>query len=371
MVAVRSVGEGNGVGATEAEGPTAADGEPPAEEHAARRSPSPAVGQRAICTGGVWKEWRTKDTGGSGEPYDQRVNLPGTTGLTTRAATRADVAAITALIAACEIADNGLAEVHPTDVEQSFDLAGDAGGVIVVEAPDQLVAWATVANGRADADVHPRWRGRGIGSTLLAWSEERASAAGTPEVRQVVTNADTAAHRLFEAAGYRVHHTSWILAIELEEAPPKVMAPPGIELRPYRPELAHAVYQVIEDAFNEWPGREPTEFDAWSGYVLGHASFALNLSRLAFDGDELVGAALCLDYSGEDEGWVQQLATKATHRHRGIGRALLQSVFAAYHATGRRQVGLSTDSRTGALTMYERVGMRVRRTYTSWAKDLR
>ena len=54
----------------------------------------------------------------------------------------------------------------------------------------------------------------------------------------------------------------------------------------------------------------------------------------------------------------------------GIARALLQSVFAAYHATGRRRVGLSTDSRTGALTLYERIGMRVRRTYTSWAKDL-
>jgi hypothetical protein len=45
-------------------------------------------------------------------------------------------------------------------------------------------------------------------------------------------------------------------------------------------------------------------------------------------------------------------------------------VFAANHATGRRLVGLSTDSRTGALTLYERIGMRVRRTYTAWSKNL-
>jgi mycothiol synthase len=298
------------------------------------------------------------------------VTLPRVPGLTTRPATRSDVPAITALIAACETADNGVAEVHPTDVEQSFDLADGQAGVIVVEAPDQLVGWATLAGGRAEVDVHPAWRGRGIGSTLLAWTEDRARAAGMPEVRQVVTNADAVAHGLFEAAGYHQHHTSWILEMRLGAAAPEVTIPPGIAIRPYRAEDAQATYRVIEDAFNEWPGRQPTTFEGWSAHVLAHAAFAPGLSRLAFDGDELVGVALCDDYEGQDEGWVQQVATRATHRHRGIARALLQSAFAAFHATGRRRVGLSTDSRTGALTLYERIGMRVRRTYTSWAKDL-
>lgn len=298
------------------------------------------------------------------------MTLPRVPGLTTRAATRSDVAAITALIAACETADNGVAEVHPTDVVQSFDVADAQAGVIVVEAPDQLVGWATLADGRAEVDVHPAWRGRGIGAALLAWSEDRARAAGMPEVRQVVTNAATAAHRLFEGAGYHVRYSSWILEMRLGDAPPEVTIPPGIAIRPYRPQDAEAAYQVIEDAFNEWPGRQPTTLESWSAYVLGHAAFAPGLSRLAFEGDELVGVALCDDYEGQDEGWVPQVATKATHRHRGIARALLQSAFAAFHATGRRRVGLNTDSRTGALALYERIGMRVRRTYTSWAKDL-
>lgn len=297
------------------------------------------------------------------------MTLPLIPGLATRVATRSDIAAITALIAACEVANDGVAEVHPTDVEQDLDLAGE-GDVIVVEAPDQLAAWATLANGRATVDVHPGWQGRGIGSLLLAWTEARARASGVAEVRQVVTNADSGAHLLFESAGYQIHHTSWILEMRLEDAPPEVAVPPGIALRPFRAEDAEATYQVIEDAFNEWPDRQPTTFEGWSGFVLRHLSFAPDLSRLAFDGDELVGAAMCLDYEGQDEGWVSQLATKGTHRHRGIARALLQSAFAAYHATGRRRVGLSTDSRTGALTLYERIGMRVRRTYTSWSNDL-
>jgi predicted N-acetyltransferase YhbS len=287
----------------------------------------------------------------------------------TRAATRSDVAAVTALVAACETANDGVAEVHPTDIEHNFDLA-DEGGVIVMEARDQLVAWATVADGRGQVDVHPAWRGRGLGSALLAWTEVQARASGAPEMRQVVTNADAGAHRLFERSGYHVHHTSWILEMTLGDAPPEVTLPPGITIREYKATDAMASYQLIEDAFNEWPDREPTVFAKWSAFVLEHPAFAPELSRLAFDGDELVGAALCQDYEGQDEGWVQQLATKATHRHRGIARALLQLCFVAYHATGRRRVGLSTDSRTGALTLYERIGMHVRRTYTSWAKDL-
>jgi GNAT superfamily N-acetyltransferase len=298
------------------------------------------------------------------------MTLPAFSGLTTRVATPSDVAAVTALIAACEMANDGVAEVHPTDVEQDFDLAAGDGNLIVVEGPEQLAAWATLADGRAQVDVHPAWRGTGIGSALLAWTEAQARAAGMPEVRQVVTNADAGAHLLFEARGYHIHHTSWILQIALEEVAPHPLIPPGIVIRPYRPSDALATYRVIEDAFNEWPGRQPTEYERWSAHVLAHAAFAPGLSRLAFDGDELVGAALCLDYQGQDDGWVQQVATRATHRHRGIARALLQSVFAAYHATGRRRVGLSTDSRTGALTLYERIGMRVRRSYTSWAKEL-
>ena len=287
-----------------------------------------------------------------------------------RPATRADVAAITALISAGEIADNGVAEVQLSDVEHAFDLADAPAGVIVVEAPDELVAWATLADGRADAEVHPAWRGRGIGASLVAWSEARARESGSAQVRQVVTDSDAAARSLFEAAGYRVLHSSWVLQMKLDDTRPAVDLPPGIEIRPYRPADAEAAYRVIEDAFNEWPDRQPTDFAGWSAHVTGHAAFAPALSRLAFEGEKLVGVVLCMDYEGQDEGWVDQIATAATHRHRGIGRALLQSVFAAYHAGGRRLVGLSTHSQSGALTLYERIGMRVRRSYTAWVKDL-
>ena len=83
-----------------------------------------------------------------------------------------------------------------------------------------------------------------------------------------------------------------------------------------------------------------------------------------------IGAVMSLDYASTDEGWIHQLATQATHRHRGIARALLRTAFRTFAERGKRHCGLSTDSRTGALTLYEHVGMSVRSSYTRYTKPL-
>ena len=277
--------------------------------------------------------------------------------------------AIFALVASCELANDGVSEVHPNDIAQAFDLAPD-GAVLAVDDARGLVAWATVVNGRAEADVHPDHRGGGIGAALIAWTEEQARASGRNRVRQIVTDSDIVARQLFEKHGYAAVQTSWILDKPLDEAPPAVEAPSRILLRPFAATDAEAVYRVIEDAFSEWSDREPTSFESWAAHVRDHPAFAPGLSRVALDNDQLVGAVLCLDYDGQDEGWVQQMATKATHRHRGIARALLGSAFLAFHGTGRRTVGLSTDSRTGALSLYERLGFQQHTQWTTYRLPL-
>ena len=86
---------------------------------------------------------------------------------------------------------------------------------------------------------------------------------------------------------------------------------------------------------------------------------------VAVAGDELVGAAVLRQFPGE--GWIDQIAVKGPYQGRGIGRALLQHTFGFFH--GREPaVGLSTDSRTGALDLYLHVGMTVRRSYRRWSR---
>jgi GNAT superfamily N-acetyltransferase len=294
--------------------------------------------------------------------------------LTRRAATADDIDPITELIAACETHDAGLVDIDRDDVEAGFGRDGfdPARDTLLVHEGDALVAWGEVYQNRAEVDVRPGHRGRGLGTAILAWTEDVARAHAAHKVSQTVTDANAGASALLVAHGYESTRTAWLLEIRFDDAAPaRPDLPVGISIRPYVASSdERAVYQLIDDAFSEWDGRDPIPFEEWAPYVIRHPSFSPAMSPLAFDGDELVGAVLSFDYAGIDEGWIHQLATKATHRHRGIARALLRTTFNAFHERGKRSTGLSTDSRTGALSLYERVGMTVRSSYTRYTKAL-
>jgi len=79
------------------------------------------------------------------------------------------------------------------------------------------------------------------------------------------------------------------------------------------------------------------------------------------------------EHPGEpDLGWVESLGACPKWRRRGLGEALLSSAFRALHQRGLRQVGLGVDAEnpTGALRLYERVGMRKVRQGNNWVLDL-
>jgi mycothiol synthase len=298
------------------------------------------------------------------------LTVPLPEGFTQRPATEADAEAIYELIAACELADDGVVEVDRHDITVGFERHGfepDLDRLLVFEGED-LAAWADLYRGRAEADVGPTHRGRGIGAALLSWIEARAGALREPRVGQTKTDANTGARELFLASGHEPSWTSWIIRIELAEPPEPPEVPEGISIRPYEPSDAPLVYRVIDDAFSEWPGRNPEPFEVWAPQVLAHPAFEPALSPLAFDGEELVGVVLSSDFP--EEGWIEQLATKATHRRRGIAQALLRTAFGGFYGRGRPMAGVSTDSRTGALGLYEKVGMRVVRQYTRYTKQL-
>jgi len=59
------------------------------------------------------------------------------------------------------------------------------------------------------------------------------------------------------------------------------------------------------------------------------------------------------------EAFIGVLAVRRDQRHRGLAQALLVDAFARGREHGASRSALSTDSRTGALTLYEKVGMEV------------
>ena len=293
-------------------------------------------------------------------------------GLTGRPATRADAGSILRLIEIAEDHYDGAVEVDEADLDNNlqwigFELERDC---VLVFDGDDAVAWAQLYKERAEGDVKPSHQRRGIGSALLRWTESHALELGATKVTQAITDNNGDARELFLGHGYTPSETAWILQISFDEPPPEQPTPEGISFRSYGEEDARAVHRMIDDAFCEWEGRDPMPFEEWRVFIIDHKAFSPSLSRLAFDGDELVGATLSFDYQIEEEGWIQQVATKATHRHRGIARALLYETFRAFYERGQSTCGLSTESRTGALSLYEKVGMHVRRSYTKYTKPL-
>ena len=63
--------------------------------------------------------------------------------------------------------------------------------------------------------------------------------------------------------------------------------------------------------------------------------------------------------------YVAKLAVRADQRRRGIARALLADSFAAAGKHGAYRSELSTDSRTGALDLYLKLGMEVTSTWVN------
>ena len=103
-------------------------------------------------------------------------------------------------------------------------------------------------------------------------------------------------------------HTPFVCPCARAHSPDPTL-PTGIAFRAYVPgQDDREVYQVIEDAFGEWPDRLPNTFEDWYPMVLGRASFEPWMVLLAADEStgEIVGVANGTDQD-PDAGWVQQL----------------------------------------------------------------
>lgn len=287
-------------------------------------------------------------------------------GVVARGAQPTDVDAVVAVIRAAEELDQGAPMTTRADVtgdwqRPSVDLATD---VVVVERHGQVVAYGEQFLGRAFVHVHPDARGLGIGSALAAWTEAHARARGLAHVGQAIATTATAATSLLLGRGYRPRWESWILQRSLDDELPVPRPPAGMQVRSLvRPDDDEALYELIDTAFSDWDQRdEALSFADWRASYLDRDGMDPELVLVVVDGDRLVGAAVCM--IDEGEGWIDQLAVVRSHRGRGLGRVLLHAAFRQFRECGLPTASLSTDSRTGALTLYEHVGMTVTESFT-------
>ena len=302
---------------------------------------------------------------------DLLLDPPLPDGVTARGATMDDVAAAVAVTRAAERLEGresltALDDIAGDWARPSMDITAD---VLLVEESGHVIAYAEEFHGRAFAHVHPDATGRGIGSALAAWTEHHARAAGRAQVGQTLSTGARTARQLLEGRGYEARWESWILTMALDAtlAPPRV--PAGVIVRgPRHPDDDRDLHAVIEEAFDTWPDRDDgMAFEDWRASYLDRAREP-GLMVVAEEAGHIVGAAVCIPEG--HVGWVDQLAVRPTAWGRGIAGAMLQTAFRGFRDAGLTSAALSTDSRTGALGLYEHVGMSVTESFSRYSLSL-
>jgi mycothiol synthase len=302
-----------------------------------------------------------------------------------RPATLDDVPQIAAVMNELSLVLHGSPEVSEQELHlwfagPDFDLA--AHSIVVVDRHGCVVGYGDVAashEGRLvwiDPYVRPG-APDAVAATLVDELELRAEAGLAPggRLKAYVPERDEVLAAQLAARGYRVVRHSFRMEIDLRPEPAEPVWPEGISVRTFRPgEDDRRVYEVQEETFADQFEAEALSYEEWRHWSFGQA-FDADFWFLAEEGEELVGILIARpERSGDDTvGWISVLGVRRPWRRRGLGRALLLHAFRELRARGKLRAGLGVDGSnpTGAVRLYEAVGMEVARRSDHWEKRLR
>jgi mycothiol synthase len=283
---------------------------------------------------------------------------------------------------------------RPTTVEQAAARLGEGRGV-----GDAVIAWSGdepvgfghtwfVSNEevRAFIRVRPEWKGLGVSCLMLEALQKRASSIweqlGANDIGPALTltswAADSAAAGVLTTAGFSPVRHFLQMRIDLSEA--LVAAsfwPEDVALREFRTgDDDLGVFDAFRQCFaDHWGNADPDPAEWWRENRDDPASgFDPTLWFIAEANHEMCGFAIGREIEEEEHkvGWVSLVGVLPPWRGRGIGEALLRHSLCIFQDRGLSKAALNVDvdNATGALRLYEKVGMTRRPAFTIWSKDL-
>ncbi|MFI0449204.1 GNAT family N-acetyltransferase [Actinomadura sp. 6N118] len=221
----------------------------------------------------------------------------------------------------------------------------------------------------------PEHRGQGIGSAMLSWAEERVRQLvrqhGTARTAIIGANAmasERDATALLQEAGYRQVFSLVELELgNLRQLPERSSElPTGIRTGPVRTSHYRAAWRTVVDSYAstsltpKWTFRDfcdTADPACW---------------RAAWDGENMVGVALCSIRRDRTMGEVEELSVRADRRRLGIGRALLLEALRSLRKEGATTARLHTGTANPhrSYDLYESVGFRRQNEYVRYRKPL-
>ncbi len=180
----------------------------------------------------------------------------------------------------------------------------------------------------------------------------------------------SAGDRLLAALGYQVRWESWLLALPPGRRIDPQPLPPGYAVRTAETDAERrAAHEVVEDAFLEWSERERQTFEDFAARTMLRPGFQPWNLRIVSDAEGAVVGA-CHVQLADRCGYVNAIAVRKDQRGLGLARSMLVDAFGLARDHGATKSELATDSRTGALGLYEKVGMVVTSNWVHRAVNL-
>ena len=301
-----------------------------------------------------------------------------------RAPTDADVPAVTAMMNERGLALHGAREMTEEELRGWFTLPSidRERDIRIALDGDVVVGYADLGDQADDGtrlwvDLRVPVDGRDDGAAppLLDAMEARAREKAVPGavIRAVADETDEPYRRLLERRGYRIVRSSYRMAVAFEGPPNAPDVPPGLEIRLFTDGEERPVYDAVMEAFRDGWDFTPQPFEEFVHWAsMGDSD--PSLWWVAEDGDELAGVCVCRGSAQGDvtRGWVDSLSVRRPWRGRGLGRALLLAAFVEFHRRGLQGCALSVDTEnvTGAVRLYESVGMHETRRLDTYERPL-
>lgn len=267
--------------------------------------------------------------------------------------------------------------------------------MVVVERAGSIVAYARV-EWRDQVDgtrslaticaIHPAEWGRGIGTSLLTWQEDRLRAiagalpdAATKPARLVASTwgGDERATALLTTSGWTQVARGYEMVRPTLDAIPDLPMADGLEIRPVDRSDQRRIWEAAVEAFRDHRDEpEPDEADiqAWIDDPRADPS----LWFVAFDGHEIAGSVLGLidaeenAHHGRERGLIAEVSTRRPWRRRGVAKALICRTLVALQARGMTSAYLGVDGANPnqAMDLYESIGFEIVSTGLDWSKPL-
>ncbi|MBU9712176.1 GNAT family N-acetyltransferase [Evansella tamaricis] len=282
-----------------------------------------------------------------------------------------DAKEIADLIIACDIEQFGVPDFSLDDLLEIWnDIPMETNTWVIRNEEDKITGYGfleEVSEGRLDSYgyVHPSDKGKGIGTILLNMMEKRIATYATTYEKKgksfvwnnIIPALNADARHLLESREFVFQRLHSKMEVVLTKEPDPPCKTGQSIICPYEEQRdGVSVWRAYLETFQDTREFRPISYDEWMEEKNG-SDYDKQFWYVAYSGKDLVGYVISKIIP--DGLFIDLLGVKKAARNKGLGLALLQTLFLKSYEMNIKRISLMVDANsiTGANRLYEKAGM--------------